>query len=174
MDSSRGSTITRRAALAAVACAGVAGGVGAVTALRWWDRAPGEALVWLSADEHDFVQAVAEAWMPRGGTPSLSGADAQLGSFVDGVLEGMAPSAARETKLLLQALDDLPVVTRLRPYRRLPLHSRAEVLQGWLQSSLWPLRTGATALMMLIGLGWTTHPEVASIFQPHFGCGYGR
>lgn len=152
-----------------------AGGLGAgALALSWWDRAPGAGLASLSDDEHDFVQALAEAWMPRGGTPALSGADAQLGRFLDQVLDGMEPPAARELKLLLQALDDLPRIGHLSPFRALPLADRSELLAGWLHHDQWLLRNAAVALLVLIGVGYTTHPEVVPFLSPHFRCGYGR
>src|SRR5262249_29739543 len=62
--------ITRRQVLAAAAALPAAGGLAAAgLAWRWWDRPPGEGLKVLSAREHDFVQALAEAWLPPGGDP---------------------------------------------------------------------------------------------------------
>lgn len=167
--------ITRRQVLAAMAAVPVAGALGVgTTAYRWWDRPPGAGLLQLSDDEHDFVQAFAEAWMPGGGDPALSGADAQLGRFLDGILDGMDPPGARQLKLLLQALDDLTLPTRLSAFRDLSLPDRSEVLHGWLHHEQWLLRNGAVALLVLVGVGYTTHPDVVGILQPHFRCGYGR
>ncbi len=166
--------ITRRHVLAAMAGVPVAGGLGAgALAWRWWDRPPGQGLAALSQDEHDFVQAVAEAWMPPGGEPALSGADAQLGRYFDDVVAAMEPAGARELKLLLQALDDLTLPTRLAPFRSLPLDTRTEVLRGWLHHDQWLLRNAATALVVLVGVGWTIHPEVVGVLRPHFRCAFG-
>lgn len=166
---------TRRMVLAATAAVATAGALGVgTTAFRWWDRAPGAGLQALSDDEHAFVQAVAEAWMPAGGEPELSGADAELGAFFDEVVAGMERATGRELKLLLQLLDDLTVPTRLAAFRNLPLADRIEVLHGWLHSDLAPLRAGTQAVLVLIGVGWTTHPQVVGAIQPLFRCGYGR
>lgn len=169
-------TPTRRQVLAALAAAPIAGGLGAgAVAWQWWDRPPGDGLVALADDEYAFVQALAEAWMPPGGNPALSGADADLGRFLDDILGAMRPDQARELKLLLQALDDLPRATHLGcPFRRLALDARIACLRGWLHSDRWLLRNGVQALLALLAGGYTTHPEVVPMLSPWFRCGYGR
>lgn len=167
--------ITRRMVLAATAGLAASASVGAGALLaRWWDRAPGEGLHTLSQDEHDFAQAVAEAWMPPGGDPPLSGADAALGGFLDGVVSAMEPATARELKLLLQVLDDFTLPTHLSSFRKLPLESRTEVLHGWLHSDQPLMRGAIQAVLVLLSVGWTTHPDVVGRLQPLFPCGYGR
>jgi hypothetical protein len=166
--------ITRRHLLATAAAVPVVGALASAgLAWRWWDRPPGQGLKRLSADEHAFVQAVAEAWMPAGGDPPLSGADARLGDFVDDVVAGMTPGGARDFKLLLQVLDDLPVVTHLAPFRSLSLEARADVLEGWLHRSTWLVRNAAAGVLVLVGEGWAMHPDVIGILRPSFRCGYG-
>lgn len=167
--------LTRRHVLAAMGAVAAAGalGVGA-TAWRWWDAPAGEGLQRLSVDEHDFVQALAEAWWPAGGEPALSGADAQLGRWMDDVVGAMTHEAGSELKILLQLYDESTLATRLRPFRRLPLETRIEVVRGWLDADLWLWRNGIQALLVLIGVGWTTHPEVVGYLRPHYRCGYGR
>lgn len=171
----RRSLPTRRMVLAATGAVAVAGALGVgTTAMRWWDRAPGAGRKVLSDDEYGFAQAVAEAWLPPGGDPPISGAEADLGSFLDDVVAGMEPATARELKLLLQVLDDLSVPTRLSAFRNLSLDDRIETLRGWLHSDQPLLRAGVQAVMVLLGVGWTTHPEVVGRLQPYYRCGYGR
>ena len=171
--------ITRRHLLAAAAATAAAATLGAGgLALRWWDRPPGEGLAALSQDEHDFVQAVAEAWLPQGGepgwaAPQASGADAQPGRFLDAVVGAMAPEAAREVKLLLQALDDWPIPRRLAPFRRLPLDTRIEVLHGWRHSDQWLVRNAAVAVLVLVAEGVTMHPTYLARLAPYAPCGFG-
>jgi hypothetical protein len=167
--------ITRRQVLAALAGVPVAGGLGVGgTAWRWWDRPAGAGLKRLSADEHDLAQALGEAWMPPGGDPPLSAAEAGVGAFLDEVVDGMEPAMGRQLKLLLQALDDLTLPTHLSAFRHLPLETRTEVLDGWLNGDVWLLRNGVQALLILLGTGYTTHPEVVARLRPYFPCGYGR
>jgi hypothetical protein len=167
-------SITRRQVVAVLAAtsAAAAGSAGGL-ALRWWDRAPGEGLAALSQDEHDFLQAVAEAWMPAGGTPPLSGADAQAGRFLDAVVASMSPATGRELKLLLQALDDWPIPRRLAPFRRLPLDTRIAVLHGWRHSDRWLLRNAALGVLVLVAEAVTMHPRFLALLAPNAPCGFG-
>lgn len=166
--------VTRRHVLAVVACSGAAAlaGVGGL-AVRWWDRPAGEGLLALSADEHEVAQALAEAWMPPGGTPSLSGAEARVGDFLDRVLAHAPDPEGKLLKLLLQALDDATVPTRLSAFRHLPLDSRQEVLRGWLASDVAPLREAVRTLLILMSEGYSMHPDVQPELQTLFPCGYG-
>lgn len=166
--------LSRRQVMAALAAVPAAGALAAgVTALRWWDRPPGEGLAALSQDEHEFLVAVADAWMPPGGEPAISGSETGVADFLDGVVASMAPAAARELKLLFQALDDLPAPLRLAPFRKLPLEARIEVLQGWIHHDQWLLRNAALAVLVLVAESVAMHPDYAAILQPHFRCGYG-
>ena len=166
--------ITRRRVLAAIAAVPIVGALGAGTvAWRWWDRPPGEGLRALSQDEHDFVQAAAEAWMPPGGDPPLSGSEAELGRFFDELTAAMDPASGRELKLLLQALDDLTLPTHLSAFRHLPLEARTTVLAGWLHGDQWLLRNATVAVLVLIGEGYTLHPGVVERLRSWFPCGFG-
>ncbi|TNE85101.1 MAG: hypothetical protein EP330_27245 [Deltaproteobacteria bacterium] len=167
--------VTRRHVLAALAGTGalaVLGG-GAV-GWSWWDRPPGEGLKALSVDEHAFVQALAEAWMPPGGDPVISGAEAGLGHFMDDLLGPMVPGQAKELKLLLNLLDDFTVPRRLSRFQHLDLDTRIEVLRGWFESDNHLLRSGVQALIALLASGYTLHPSVAERVRRWYPCGYGR
>lgn len=167
--------ITRRHVLAATGALGAAVVVASGAAVvRWWDRPPGAGLKTLSEDEHAFVQAMAEAWMPPGGEPAISGAEARVGDFLDELLVTMAPTQTRLLKLLMHALDARTVPLHLASYQHLPLATRTEVLRGWRASSLYPERQAVAALLALIAFGYETHPEVSRVFAPMFGCGFGR
>lgn len=167
--------ITRRQVLAASAAVPVLGGLGLGTAVwSWWDRPAGAELQALSPDEHAFAQALAEAWMPRGGTPELSGADARLGDFLDQLIAAMHPQRGRELKLLLHGLDHLPVPVRASRFTHLDLDTRSRALAGWLDHPVHLVRDGTAAVMVLLGMGWTTHPEVVPVIRSMFPCGYGR
>ena len=167
--------ITRRQVLAATAAVPVVGALGAgATAWSWWDRPAGQGLKALSTDEHAFIQSMAEAWMPRGGRPELSGADAELGYFVDDVVAAMDRHTRKEIKILFHALDHLPVPRRGSTFQGLQLETRSRALEAWLDHPTWPVRDGAAAVLVLISMGWTTHPEVAVVINSLFRCRYGR
>ena len=167
--------LTRRHILAAAAAIPAAGLLGTGTlALRWYDKAPGEGLSLLSDDEYGFVQALAEAWMPGGGTPSLSGADANLGAWLDEMLTHMAANQVTLLKMMLQILDDAPLLTDRTRYTTLPLARRTEILRGWMASKKPLFRGAVTGVIVLMGMGWSTHPDVVRVIAPMFRCGWSR
>ncbi len=165
----------RRHVIAAMAAVPVAGTIGiGATVWSWWDRAPGEGLKSLSPDEYQIVQALAEAWMPPGGEPALSGAEANLGAFFDDLVYGMQESSRAELKMLLHIVDNLARPTHLRAFRHLALQTRTQLIRDWMESPIELVRLAITATLVLIAMGWTTHPEVVGFFSPYFRCGYGR
>jgi hypothetical protein len=167
--------LTRRHVLATAAAVPAAAALGGLAlGARWWDRPPGAGLAALSADEHAFVDALAEAWMPAGGTPALSGAEARLADFFDDVLAHVDATNRALLKVLLQALDDLPFVTHGAAFRDLGLADRDAVLRGWLTTDQSLLRNGVTGVVALLALGWADHPDVAAWLSPMFPCGVGR
>ena len=167
--------LTRRQLLAATA-ATTAVSTGALGAhiWTWYNRAPGEGLYALAPEEHTFIQRLAEAWMPPGGEPAISGAEAQLGDYFDGVIAAMAPEQGRLLRMLLHVLDEETLPTHLARFSSLPLPTRTEVLAGWLSSPWFLQRQAVSAVMALLSFGYTEHPAVAAHLQPHFRCGFGR
>jgi len=166
--------ITRRHVLAATGAMAAAAVVGTtVTAVRWWDRPPGTDRLALSEAEAEVVASVAEAWMPPGGTPAISGREAGCAAFVDEVASRMPDTQRQLFKVLLHAIDELPLVTELSYFTRLPLDRRTELIAHWSTDASFIQRQAVGALMALIAFGYTLHPEVAPIFRRQYRCGYG-
>jgi len=155
--------------LAAVPVAFAAGGGGLWW--RWWDAPASAELRVLAHDEWEFLQAFAEAWMPPGGTPAISGAEALVGTAVDGMLEPAPDRERKLLKLLLQALDDLPMFTHGACFRELALAERTSLLKQWRDSSLGSLRQATEALLMLVGEAYAAHPEVRAEWRTLSACG---
>jgi hypothetical protein len=168
--------LTRRQVLAAMGATAALGAGASGVALKRsvWDLAPAEGLLALSDGEYRFVQALAEAWMPAGGDPALSGADADLGRFVDDIVFRTLPTNRKLLKALFQGLDQLPMLTHARSFSALDLPVRTAVLQGWLDSDVWLLRQGVGSVVVFLAFGWTTHPDVVGYLAPSFICRYGR
>ena len=120
-----------------------------------------------------FVDALAEAWMPPGGTPALSGSEAGLGAFMDDLIAAMPESQGNELKLLINLLDDFTVPRRLARFSSLSLDTRIEVLGGWLDTPNHFLRSGVTALVALLASGYTMHPAISAQVNEWYRCGYG-
>lgn len=156
------------AATAALSTGGLALHIGS-----WYSRTPREGLHALSPEEYDFIQAIAEAWAPPGGVPAISGAEAQMGTFFDGVVSSMAPQQGKLLRMLLHVLDEETVPGHFARFQHLPLDTRIEVLRGWLDSPWFLQRQAVGAVMALLSFGYTEHPEVAATLQEKFRCGFG-
>ncbi len=136
---------------------------------RWWDAPHGAELLVLADDEFEFLQSIAEAWMPPGGRPAISGSEARVGSVIDGMLS-KAPDKERSLlKLLFQALDDVTVLSHGSAFRHLDLETRITILKEWRESSL--LRQAVEALLILIGEAYATHPDVRAEWRSLVACG---
>ena len=156
------------AALPVAACAGLGGEVGS-----WWHAPLGADRKVLSDGEFGFMEGVAEAWMPRGGTPALSGKDAGLAAFVDAVVARMPEPERSLVRLLFNALDDLTVVSHLTRFRNLDLADRTAVLAEWVDNPSSNIRQAIRAVLALLSEGWTQHPDVIEVIRPMFPCGVG-
>lgn len=166
--------LTRRHVLAATGAMAAAAVVGSsVTAIRWWDRPAGAGLLALSAAEAELVACVAEGWMPHGGTPAVSGREAGCAAFVDEVVSRMPDTQRKLFKVLLHAIEDLPLVTDLSTFSQLKLARRTEIIEHWLTDASYPVRQATSALLALIAFGYTMHPDVTRVFATEYRCGYG-
>ncbi len=149
-------------------------GVGAVGGLyvRYLDAPPAPGFLALSAHEIEVLDAMAEAWMPPGGTPAISGRDAQVAPLFDEVLSRMDQLSRRGLKALLQVLDDATWPGWRSAFRHLPLDDRIVVLRGWIDGDVGLLRSGIVSLISLFGDAYMLHPEVAAVLGPMYRCGY--
>ncbi len=167
--------ITRRQVLAtsaALATATVAVSAGRVAS--WWDRDPAEGWLALGPHEVELVDALAEAMFPQGGTPFLSGKDAGLARYFDGIMAVMDSPTDKLLRLLLHALDDWAFLEVGTPYARLPLEARIERLQLWLRHDSHLVRGALNGLVIFLGMGYCGHPEVKAAAGWIFPCGYER
>jgi hypothetical protein len=176
LEASRRKKVTRRMVLAAMGASAAAAALAAgYKANQWWNVPPGAGHKALSPLEYDVAQAMAEAWMPAAdGPPSLSGAQADCGAFLDEVVSRMPDDKRKLIKLLLNVLDETPWPVEFRRFTQLDLPTRAKHLSLWLESPVFYHRQGVAAVMALISMGYTTHPEVAPFFARFYQCGYGR
>ena len=167
--------ITRRhvLALTAAAAASAGGGVGLV-ATRWWDQPAGAGFRVLSTEEATFVSALAAAAWPATEAVALDGGAAGLDHFLDELL-AVSPQIPRDLlRTLFHALDLWPVPTRGARFTSLRAADRDAVFMGWIDSELAEVRSAVQGVVLLLGMGYSTHPDVVSFMSPMFGCGFGR
>lgn len=167
--------ITRRHILAltaasATATAICAGGV----ALTWWDQPPGIGYTQLADREGAFIRAFSGAAFPGGDVIALSGADADIDRFFDAVLCGMPDLTADLLRLLMQSLERATLLTNGATFTALSFPEQQAVLRSWFTSDVAEIRGAISSLVVLLGMGYTTHPEVSPIMSAWHRCGYGR
>lgn len=167
--------ITRRHILALSAASATAtmlcsGGV----VMSWWDQPAGRGYQQLSSKEADFLRAFSGAAFPGGDVIALSGADADIDRFFDAVLGGMPSLTADLLRLLMQALERAPLLEHGRPFTGLPQPTQQSVLRRWFTSDVAEIRGATSSLVVLLGMGYTTHPAVSPIMSAWHRCGYGR
>ena len=166
--------VTRRQALAVSGLVAAAGAAGiSLRVASWWDAPVGAPLHSLSAREAQLIDSMAEALFPAGGHPALSGADAGISHFLDGVIDAMPQGIARLLRLFINALDDTARLTRRSGYCELPLAERAELLSSWGQSPHYLFRSSVSSLVLFLSMGYCMHPEVKDACGWIFPCGYG-
>ncbi len=166
--------ITRRHLLALSAGTAVAGTIGAGgTVLRWWNRGPSDPFRVLHEDEAAFVRAWASAAFPRTGTTPIAGENAGLDHFFDGVLERSPDTTANLLTVLLNALNTASIVSHGARFADLSANDRTACFDDWTHSSTGVIRSACQGLVLLLGMGWSTHPDVAPTFAMMHSCGYG-
>ncbi len=164
----------RKVLLAGAAAATALAATAGTLAVRWWDRPAGIGYRWLSDAEGAFVVAFAEALFPAGGVPALGGGEAELDLWLDASLDGLPEDKARALKLLLGVLDDWPRLGDGGSFVTRSPQVRAQLVRGWVTSPRPEVRGAALSVALLLGCGYTTHPEAVSVFAGWHRCGYGR
>ena len=167
--------ITRRHLLAlsagtTAAAALMAGGV----ATQWWDHPPDAPLSVLKTEEARFLRAWAGTAYPATPDIPLKSAQAGLDRFFDDMLQTMPEDSAKLLRLLFNALDALTLPTDGTAFSLLPPARQSEVFEAWIHSDVDPFRSATQSLVLLVGMGWSTHPEVAPHMLKLHSCGYGR
>jgi hypothetical protein len=167
--------LTRRHLLAMGALATAASVVGvAAVGVSWWDQPAGAGYKHLSDDEAAIILALAGAAYPATPQIPVSGATLDADRFLDSAMDGLAPLLGDAVRAALHGINALPMSSHGGSFLSLTDAERGAVLISWIDSDLMPLRGVATLLVALMGMAYTSHPEVAPFFAVLHGCGYGR
>ena len=167
-------TISRRQLLAlgtATAAAGALTTGG--TLIQWWDQPPAASFKALSPPEAAFVRAWAGAAFPPGDTLAIDGGTAGLDHFFDATLLHLPAMQRKLIKLLLHALDTGSIAFAGRTFSQLPAVRARAVFHQLSAHDLAEVRGAASSLTVLLGMGYSTHPEVAPVMARWHRCGYG-
>ena len=137
------------------------------------NRAPTDPYAVLHEDEAHFVRAWASVAFPRTATTPIAGEDADLDHFFDGVLQRSPETTANLLTVLLNALNTASIVSHGDRFVALTQSDRNACFESWTHSNTGVFRSACQGLVLLLGMGWSTHPEVAPTFALMHSCGYG-
>jgi hypothetical protein len=167
--------ITRRhlLALSAASTAAAAVATGGLVS-QWWDQPAERPYTVMNASEAAFIRAWAGAAYPATTAIPMAGDTAGLDRFFDEMLSTMPADTARLLRLLIHALDNASVLTDGAPFSSLPATTQARCFEDWIHSDIDPARSATQSLVLLVGMGWSTHPMVAPHMVKLHSCGFGR
>ena len=157
------------AATAAAASVGLTGGL----VVHWWDQPATAEYAHLSDDEARFVRAWASAAFPSGEVIALHGADAGLDRFFDRMLSSLPDTQRKLLKLLLHALDTGSIAMAGARFTQLDESAARRVFHRLGEHELAEVRGAVNGLTILLGMGHSTHPQVAPLMARWHRCGYG-
>jgi len=167
-------TITRRHILALSAATAAAGALGVTsTAIHWWDQPAGASYTSLSEPEARFVRAWAGAAFPGGDVLTTDGATAGLDHFFDATLRHLPETQRKLLKLLLHALDTGSLAVATGRFSALDRTEARRVFHHLSDHEVAEIRGAASSLTVLLGMGYTIHPDVAPTMARWHPCGYG-
>lgn len=166
--------ITRRHLLALGAATAAAGAIGVGgTLAHWWNQAPTAPFQALSDAEATFVRAWAGAAFPPGDVLSTDGAEAGLDRFFDLTLTHLPDIQRSLLKLLIHALDTGSIAMAGASFTALSPTDARQAFHRFHAHDLAEVRGAAQSLTVLLGMGYTTHPDVAPTMARWHRCGYG-
>ena len=167
--------ISRRQFLALGAATSAAVGLlGGVTIWSWWDIPPSDSYQTLHEDEARTLRHIAGAAFPGGETIALQGKDAKLDRFFDELLLSMGDNNRKLLKLLINSLENLTKVTHFSAFSNLSENQQRRMITEWLQNDNHLFRGGIQSLVLLLGMGYTSHPEASATLSQYFRCGFGQ
>jgi hypothetical protein len=140
---------------------------------QWWDQAPEAPYSVLTHDEAGFVRAWAGVAFPATSFIPLHGADAGLDRFFDRTLQTTPPDTTKLLRLLLHALDNGATLTHGGLFSSISPARQSKYFESWIHSDIAIARSAAQSLVLLLGFGWSIHPEVAPHMRKLHSCGYG-
>ena len=167
-------TITRRQLLQWTTVLSLASAVAVgINVSTWWNTDPEAPYVNLNLLEANVINAVSGAAFPTGSTINLNGEQAGLDRFFDELLSSMPSENRTLLKLLLEAIDRATIPTHAVHFTALTLENRQRCLQQWLHNPSHLIRGAVQSLIVLLGMGYTSHPIASEHLSQYFRCGFG-
>ena len=125
----------------------------------------------LSKQEHEIVQAIAQAMFPK--TDDLAGADElDIAGEVDRILADVLDDpAVIGFRAVLRSLEWGSYASRARRFSRLEVRQRREILDVWGSPGVLPRLTAAASLKAVLGMAYFGQDEVRTALGWRAVCG---
>lgn len=148
-------------------------GVGAV-GLSWWLQDPGADFRYLTELEATVLRGLAgAAWPPTPACP-VDGATCGLDRYLDENLAPLGQLQREGIRLLLHAVNELTLATHGGRFIDLDRAVQSQAVASWLDSEVLEVRSAVQSIVVLTGMGYTSHPDASGAFGSLYRCGYGR
>ena len=167
-------SLNRRQLLKLGALSGVSFGIAlSVVGHQWWNTPPAAPYESLSDQEAKIVMAISAAAFPAGQSIAKDPRTLLLDRYFDQLLLHMPEMQRRLLKLLLNALNSAPYLQFSTSLLSQSPAQQENQLQEWLNHSNHLFRNAVTSLVILLGMGYTAHPDISPFFSTLHQCGYG-
>lgn len=163
----------RKLLLYASAALGSATIASSIVVSQWWNTAPQEPYTHLNRDEANLTLLIAKAAFPAGEHHHIDGQQASLDRFFDQFLGHLQPQNRSLLKLLLQATDRISLPFYGQYFSNLSSDEQQSCLEGLLNHQQHLVRSAYQSLIAILGMGYSTHPEMAEKLSRLHRCGYG-
>ena len=151
----------------------VAGSAAYRVGVVWWDQTPSKEYEMLSEREAKIAEAIVDAIFPGDHLGMPNGNSVDTVDTLDEYLSAIDERTANYIRLLLHAIDELSVVSRmkLRRFHRRPRPERVQILNAWDTSRIAARREAFRALKLIFSMGYCESPQVMSAAGIDYECG---
>lgn len=127
----------------------------------------------LSREEADFLEALAEVYLPPGNALGLEGRTLGVAESFDRHLASLPSREQRIVRGLFALFDQWPRLSfsSLGRFARLPLEERIEIIRAWEESPRQSRHGVAGILRVLLGLHLFSSPTALAAVGHRYGCG---
>ena len=140
---------------------------------QWWDTPAEAPYIHLNKREAQIIQCLAKAAFPSGSTSDLDGEQAQLDRFFDRFLDQLQHQNRTLLKMLIQATDRITFPSHRSYFTDIPTQEQQKIIEGLLGSDQHLIRAAYLSLIAILGMGYSTHPQISEMLSELHRCGYG-
>ena len=141
---------------------------------QWWDVPPENPYHLLNEYEAQMVHHICKAIFPAGNEISIDGGELQLERFFDQLLVSFGEMEQKLLKFFLHFIDRLSYVSEYHTsFLDLDTPKQQKFLEDCLQSSNYLLRNAFLSIITLLGMGYTSHPQISPRIAIYHRCGFG-